>query len=138
MLGFFVKLVSGWKLLTSATKSSILAVTMVLDTSQCFITKPSSATWIHITEYEERVRKFSFLARHHFKSELYRFIYIVIFGKHLSELYWIVLMCFYIFSALLARRTFNIKSWTVQSSSPSCPYIQVGQERGGRNYENCL
>ena len=26
------------------------------------------------------------------KVELYRFIYIVIFGKHLSELYWIVLM----------------------------------------------
>ena len=21
---------------------------------------------------------------------------------------------------------------------PSCPYIQVGQERGGRNSENCL
>ena len=26
------------------------------------------------------------------KVELYSFIYIVIFGKHLSELYWIVLM----------------------------------------------
>ena len=44
--------------------------------------------------YEERVRKFSFLARHHFKAELYRYIYTVIVGKHLSELYWIVLMCF--------------------------------------------
>ena len=21
---------------------------------------------------------------------------------------------------------------------PPCPYLQVGQERGGRNYENCL
>ena len=42
-------------------------------------------------KYKERVRKFSFLARHHFKAESYRFIYIVIFGKHLSELYWIVL-----------------------------------------------
>ena len=35
-------------------------------------------------KYEERVRKFSFLARHHFKAELYRYIYnynyIVIFG----------------------------------------------------------
>ena len=45
-------------------------------------------------KYEERVRKFSFLARHHFKAELYRYICLVIFGKHLSELYWIVLMCF--------------------------------------------
>ena len=45
-------------------------------------------------KYEERVRKFSCLARHHFKAELYRCIYIVVFGKHLSELYFIVLMCF--------------------------------------------
>ena len=30
----------------------------------------------------------------HFKAELYRYIYIVIFGKHLPELYWIVLICF--------------------------------------------
>ena len=45
-------------------------------------------------KYEERVRKFSFVARHHFKAELYRYIYTVIFGKRLSELYWIVLMCF--------------------------------------------
>ena len=44
-------------------------------------------------KYEERVRKFPFLPRHHFKAELYRYIYIVIFGKHLPELYWIVLMC---------------------------------------------
>ena len=42
-------------------------------------------------KYEERAWKFSFLARHHFKAELYRFIYIAVFGKHLSELYWIVL-----------------------------------------------
>ena len=45
-------------------------------------------------KYEERLRKFSFLARHHFKAELYRYIYTVIFGKHLSEFYWIVLMRF--------------------------------------------
>ena len=44
-------------------------------------------------KYEERVRKFSFLARRHFK-ELHRYIHIFIFGKHLSELYGIVLMCF--------------------------------------------
>ena len=43
-------------------------------------------------KYEKRVRKFSFLARHHFKAELYCYTYIVIFGKQLSELYWIVLM----------------------------------------------
>ena len=45
-------------------------------------------------KYEERVRKFSVLVRYHFKAELYSYVYIVIFGKHLSELYWIVLMCF--------------------------------------------
>ena len=38
-------------------------------------------------KYEERLRKFSFLARYHFKAELYRFIYIAIFSKHLSELF---------------------------------------------------
>ena len=43
-------------------------------------------------KYEERVRKFSFLAGH-FKVELYRYIYLVIFGKHLSQLQWDVLMC---------------------------------------------
>ena len=45
-------------------------------------------------KYKERVRKLSFLTRHHFKVELYRYVYIVIFGKHLSELYWIALTCF--------------------------------------------
>ena len=44
-------------------------------------------------KYEERVRKFSILARHYFKEELYCYIYIVIFRKHLSELYWIVALC---------------------------------------------
>ena len=38
-------------------------------------------------KYEQRVRLY-------FKAELYRFIYIVIFDKHLSELYWIILNCF--------------------------------------------
>ena len=47
-----------------------------------------------IPDNEGRVRKNSFLAQHVFKAELYRYIYIVIFGKHLSELYWIILMCF--------------------------------------------
>ena len=45
-------------------------------------------------KYEERVREFSFLAQHHFKAELCGYIYIVIFGKHLLEIYWIVLMSF--------------------------------------------
>ena len=45
-------------------------------------------------KYEERVREFSFLAQNHFKAELCRYIYIVIFGKHLLEIYWIVLMSF--------------------------------------------
>ena len=43
-------------------------------------------------KYEEGARKFSLLARHLFKAELYRYIYIVIFGKHLAELFWSVLM----------------------------------------------
>ena len=61
-------------------------------------------------KYEERVQKFSFLALYHFKTELQCFIYVVVFGKHLSELYWIILMCFQIFNALLAKRTLKIKS----------------------------
>ena len=35
-------------------------------------------------KYEERVRKFSFLARHHFKAELYPYIYLVIFQSLLN------------------------------------------------------
>ena len=46
------------------------------------------------SKYQARVQKFSFLARHHFKAKLYCYNYIVTFGKYLSELYWIVLMCF--------------------------------------------
>ena len=38
-------------------------------------------------KYEERVRNISFLAGHHFKAELYRYIYITIFGENLSELF---------------------------------------------------
>ena len=46
-------------------------------------------------KYEERVWKFSFLAKHHFKAELYNYyISIITFGKHLSELYWILSMRF--------------------------------------------
>ena len=42
-------------------------------------------------KYEENTRKFFFLSRHHFKAELYRsYIYIVIFGKYMSEMYWVV------------------------------------------------
>ena len=37
-------------------------------------------------KYEESVPKFSSLALH-FKTDLYRYIYIAIFGKYLSELY---------------------------------------------------
>ena len=38
-------------------------------------------------KYEERVRKFFFLAGNHLKAGLFRYIYPVIFSKHLSELY---------------------------------------------------
>ena len=41
-------------------------------------------------KYEESVLKITFLARHHFKAELYRYIFFVIFGKQPSELYWII------------------------------------------------
>ena len=41
-------------------------------------------------KYEKTVWKFSFLA-YHFKAELYCYIYIVVFGKHLLELHWTVL-----------------------------------------------
>ena len=61
-------------------------------------------------KYEERVRKFSFLARYYFKIGLHLYTYIVTFGKHLSDLYWIVLICFWILNALLARRTASIKA----------------------------
>ena len=37
-------------------------------------------------KYEERVRKCPFLAQHHFKAELYRYIHIAFFGKHLTQL----------------------------------------------------
>ena len=53
-------------------------------------------------KYKERERKFSFLARH-----------IVIFGKHLSEFYWILLMSFEILNALLARKaSTKILNWS--------------------------
>ena len=45
-------------------------------------------------KYEERVRKFFFLAPYHFKAELYRYTFTVIFDKHLLDLRWIVVMCF--------------------------------------------
>ena len=36
-------------------------------------------------KYEERAQKFYFFAQHHFRAELYHYIYTVIFGKHMSE-----------------------------------------------------
>ena len=45
-------------------------------------------------KFKEGVQKFSFLAHYFLKAEPYRYIYIVIFGKHISELYWIVFMRF--------------------------------------------
>ena len=43
-------------------------------------------------KYEERVRQFSIFARNHLKTELYRYIFIIIFGKYLLKFYWIKLM----------------------------------------------
>ena len=55
-------------------------------------------------KYKGSVWKFSFLARHHFKAELCRYLYIIIFGKHLPELYRIVLICI---MEVVKRRTSN-------------------------------
>ena len=65
-------------------------------------------------KYEERVRKFSFLARHHFKAELYRYICIVIFGKHLSELYFIVIDVFLYPQCIVSQEDFQheILNWS--------------------------
>ena len=79
-------------------------------------------------KYEGGIWKFSFLARYLFKAELYRYIYIVIFGKHLAELYWIVLMFLDPQCIVSQEDVYHL----------SCPYIQLGQERGPRNYENGL
>ena len=38
-------------------------------------------------KYEEKVGKTSFLTRHHFKAELYCYIYILIFGQKYTGLY---------------------------------------------------
>ena len=46
-------------------------------------------------KYKETVRKFFFLTQLHFKAELYIYIYVVVFAKHPSELYWNILMPFY-------------------------------------------
>ena len=43
-------------------------------------------------KYEERLREFSFFVRNHLKTELYRYIFIIIFGKYLLKFYWIILM----------------------------------------------
>ena len=43
-------------------------------------------------KYEERVRQFSIFARNHLKTELYRYIFIIIFGKYLLKFYWIKLI----------------------------------------------
>ena len=47
-------------------------------------------------KYDKRVWKLSILARHNFKAQQFRYIYFVIFAKHPSELYWIVLMCLFL------------------------------------------
>ena len=45
-------------------------------------------------KFEERVPKISFFAHDQLTAKLYCYIYITIFGKYRSELYWIVLMYF--------------------------------------------
>ena len=38
-------------------------------------------------KYEKMSRRFSFVAPHHFKVELCCYVHIILFGKHMSELY---------------------------------------------------
>ena len=52
----------------------------------------NSCHWVRSMKIE--YRKFPFSRMTYFKTELYRYVYIIIFGKHLSELFWIVLMYF--------------------------------------------
>ena len=75
-------------------------------------------------KYTEKVRKCSFLARRHFKAELYHYIYIVIFGQHFSGL-----LSFWILNVLIAQRTFDIKSWAGQPSSPT---LSLNTKRTGK------
>ena len=86
---------------------------------------------------EKEYRHFLFLVQHHAKVELYCFIYIIIFGKHLSELYWIVLI-FLDPQCIATQEDFQHKNlyWSTLPLLLSCPYMQVGQERGSRNYLN--
>ena len=69
-------------------------------------------------KYGEGVRRFSSFARY-FKAEFYRYIYIFIFAKHLSELHWIVLINFQILNVLLE---FSISNFNL---SPTPQYIVV-------------
>ena len=61
---------------------------------------------------EERAGTFSSLVQHHFKAELYRYVYIVIFGKNLSKCYWIV-----------SQEDLQHKILNWSTLLPSCPYI---------------
>ena len=36
-------------------------------------------------KYEKMAQRIFFVAPHHFKAELCRYVHIIIFGKHLSE-----------------------------------------------------
>ena len=86
-------------------------------------------------KYEERVRGFSFLARHYFNAELYRYI---IISLSLVKICWSYIVLYIVFlnpQCFVSQEDFQHKS---EFSSSSCSYIQVGQERGSRNYENFL
>ena len=68
-------------------------------------------------KYEERVHKFPFLARYHIKAELYRYIYVVIFGKHPSELYWILASKLHNKFSLISVRNSNVPKYNVNITS---------------------
>ena len=60
-------------------------------------------------KYEERVPKLSFLTQNYFKSE-FKYLYCYLTKAFVSIMLDPILICFQIVKALLATRTFNIKS----------------------------
>ena len=68
-------------------------------------------------KYEERVN-----------AELHRYIYIAIFGKHLSELYWIVLM-FLDPQCIVSLEDFQHK---ILNSSTFLPLLSLHTSRAGK------
>ena len=86
-------------------------------------------------KYEERVRKFSFFGRNHLKAELYRYIYITIFGKYLLMDY---INGFLDPQCIVSQGASNMKPWSGQSFSPLSSQNTSRAVKRDRNYKNYL